>query len=60
MEKLKEIFSCNGLRMRNRDKIILGVAESYHNTKFCFIDLGIKNDEMNIDKLNFKIKLESV
>ncbi len=60
IEKINQLLTCEGLRMGSRDRIILGVAESYLNTKFIFIDKGIDGDSENIKKKGFKIKLESL
>jgi len=61
IERINELFSLNnGLRMYNRDRLIVGVAESYRNTHFIFIDKGIKGDSETLKKKKFKITLDSI
>jgi len=60
IEKINQLLNYEGLRMGSRDRIILGIAESYSNLKFIFIDKGISGDSENLKNFGFKIKLESL
>lgn len=58
LSSVNKLFSESRLKMLNRDRLILGTAESHLHTHFIFIDNAIKNDEETIRRIDFKIKLE--
>ena len=58
LEYVGKLFNLPRIDMGNRDRIILGTAESYAHRRFLFSDLGIKSVEKSIREIGFKIELE--
>ena len=58
LEYALKLFNLRRIDMGDRDKIILGTAESHAHKKFLFSDGGIKSAEKSIREIGFMIELE--
>lgn len=58
LEYALKLFNLPRIDMGDRDKIILGIAESHIHKQFLFIDSGIKSAEKSIREIGFNINLE--
>ena len=58
LEYAKKLFNLPRIDMGDRDKIILGTAESHAHQKFLFSDKGIKSAEKSIREIGFRIELD--
>ena len=60
LEKISNLLGIRHLRMGNRDRIILGIAEANLNNYFIFIDKDMERDIKTLKDKKFNINLESL